>query len=420
MEGTPNFEKKLVVIGGGAAGFFCAVNAARMHPFLQVCIVERSGKLLSKVSISGGGRCNVTHACSSAEEMAHNYPRGEKFMRKTLHAFGPLDTVQWFQERGVPLKTEKDGRMFPVSDSSQSVIDCLMREAERYHVEVKLHFPVRSLKEVSGRWILESADGKQLSADYVCIACGGFPSMEQFNWILALGHSIEIPVPSLFTFNMPGNPITALSGVAVPDAIARIPVTSDEARGPLLITHWGMSGPAILRLSAWAARTLAQRQWDFEFQVNWVPAFHEQSFLSALKAFRVTSSRQLIGQRNPFGLPSRLWIFLLSLAGLKEEQDWGNCSDKQLHALMNACCRCTFHVRGKTTFKEEFVTAGGVVTHEIDTRTMQSKLCPGLFFAGEIINVDGITGGFNFQHAWTSGWMAARHIAALAQRETSG
>lgn len=414
MEGTSFTRKKLVVIGGGAAGFFCAVNAAQQCPSLHVIIVERSIKLLSKVKVSGGGRCNVTHACTSPAEMAKQYPRGERFLRKTLHAFAPDDTVHWFAERGVPLKTEKDGRIFPVSDQSQSIIDCLLHEAARYGVDIRLQFNVQSVHAHNGTWTIENDQHTLLEADYICVACGGYTKPEQFQWIAALGHTIEKPVPSLFTFNMPGHPLTALMGVAVHDVHVKIAGTAHHASGPLLITHWGMSGPVILRLSAWAARELAVLHWHADIVINWLPSFHEQSLRSTLSALRQTCSRQLISQRNQFALPSRLWEYLLQSAGLDPMLQWANLSDKQLHALVTVCCRGTFPVRGKTTFKEEFVTAGGVVTKEIDPATMQSNRCDGLYFAGEIMNVDGVTGGYNFQHAWTSGWLAAKHIAERA------
>jgi predicted Rossmann fold flavoprotein len=411
MEVTSKSNKKLIIIGGGAAGFFCAVNAARQDPALEVLIVEKGTKLLSKVKVSGGGRCNATHACSSPEEMARNYPRGEKFMRRTLHAFGPDATVQWFAERGVALKEEADGRMFPVTDDSQTIIDCLLKEASKYHVDIRMQFVVKSLLRIGEQWLIENERGEKLLADHVCIACGGYAKKEQFHWITALGHTIEEPVPSLFTFNMPGNPIIALMGVSVSDAIVRIPVTGHRAQGPLLITHWGMSGPGILRLSAWAARDLAHLDWKFELLVNWLPAYHDQSLRSALQEMRITSPRQQIGKGNSFDLPARLWTFLVSSAGLDLSLSWGNISDKQIYSLVNILCQGSFKVNGKTTFKEEFVTAGGVVLKEIDPSTMQSKLQPGLYFAGEIMNVDGITGGFNFQHAWASGWLAAKAIA---------
>lgn len=411
MEVTSKSIQKLIVVGGGAAGFFCAVNAARRDPSLEVLIVERGTKLLSKVKVSGGGRCNVTHACSSPEEMARNYPRGEKFMRRTLHAFGPDETVEWFAARGVSLKVETDGRMFPVTDDSQTIIDCLLREAAQYRVDIRMQFAVQSLLRIGEQWVIENERGEKLQADHVCIACGGYAKKEQFNWITALGHSIEEPVPSLFTFNMPGHPITGLMGVSVSDAIVRIPLTGHRAQGPLLITHWGMSGPAILRLSAWAARELANLNWSFELLVKWLPAYHEQSLRSAFQELRITSPRQQIGKVHSFDLPARLWTFLVSSAGLDPSLSWGNISDKQIHALVNIFCQGSFKVNGKTTFKEEFVTAGGVVLKEIDPATMQSKLHQGLYFAGEILNVDGITGGFNFQHAWASGWLAAKAIA---------
>ncbi|NII28292.1 NAD(P)/FAD-dependent oxidoreductase [Pseudoflavitalea sp. X16] len=419
-------KKRLVVIGGGAAGFFCAINAARLDPALEVIILEKSNKILSKVKVSGGGRCNVTHACFSIAEMVCKYPRGANFLKKTFHHFFTTDTIAWFKERGIALKTEADGRMFPVTDSSQTIIDCLMREVNRYGIEVRMKSEVRSLKyeagsQVSesgvgsqelatGRFIIELSDLRPLTSDFVCIACGGYPKAAMFDWLKQLGHSIEVPVPSLFTFNMPGNPITRLMGVSVPDAQVRITGSKLSSSGPLLITHWGMSGPAILRLSAWGARELAAGNYQFTIQVNWLAAYNENSLREYLQELRFELATQKISNRNPFGLPQRLWDYLLEQSGINGDIRWADLPAAAQNKLIKNCCVQEFAVRGKTTFKEEFVTAGGIRLTEIDANTMQSKLLPRLFFAGEILDVDGITGGFNFQHAWTSGFIAATAI----------
>lgn len=398
---------KLVVIGGGAAGFFCAVNAARLNPSLEVIILEKSSKLLSKVKVSGGGRCNVTHACFSIADMVKRYPRGANFLKKAFHRFFTHDTIAWFKERGVELKTEEDGRMFPVTDSSQTIIDCLMREANRYGVEIRMMSEVGSLKSEERQFKIELSDLRHLTSDFVCVACGGYPKSSQFEWLRALGHSISEPVPSLFTFNMPGHPITQLMGVSVPGAQVKIAGAKLEAKGPLLITHWGMSGPVILRLSAWGARELAAGNYRFTAIVNWLPEYNENSLREYIQQLRFDIASQKMGHRNPFNLPQRLWAFLLQQSGIDEEKRWADLPAKEQNKLITHCCAHPFAVQGKTTFKEEFVTAGGIELAGVDANTMQSKLVPGLFFAGEILDVDGITGGFNFQHAWTSGYVAA-------------
>ncbi len=411
-------KKKLIVIGGGAAGFFCAVNAARMNSALEVTLLEKSNKLLSKVKISGGGRCNVTHACFDIAEMIRKYPRGDNFVKKTFYQFFTTDTIQWFDERNVKLKQEKDGRMFPVTDSSQSIIDCLLKEADRYGVKVHLHTEVRSLKHQDAKWELELSDRNQtisgpqlLSADFVCIACGGYPKATMFNWLLELGHTIEEPVPSLFTFNIPGHPITKLMGLSVENAKVKITGTKLEQEGPLLITHWGLSGPAILKLSAWGARQLAKVNWQFSIAINWLPEFNEQQLAMKFQSLRFDIAAQKIVNRNPFGLPQRLWEFLLDHSEVNKERRWADLPAKEQNKLIRNLCACELAIKGKTTFKEEFVTAGGINLSEIDGNTMMSKKQPQLYFAGEIMNVDGITGGFNFQHAWTSGYIAAKSIS---------
>lgn len=410
MNKDPN--KRLLVIGGGAAGFFCAVNAARLNPGLQVTLVEKSNKLLSKVKVSGGGRCNVTHACFEIVDMSKRYPRGGNFVKKSFHQFFTTDTIQWFEARGVKLKTEKDGRMFPVTDSSQSIIDCLLKEADKYGVRIELKREVKKIDPDINQdgFAVHFVDDSLIKADYVCIACGGFPKLSQFSWITALGHTIEEPVPSLFTFNMPGHPITKLMGVSVESARIKITGTKLEEKGPLLITHWGLSGPVVLKLSAWGARELAAVQWNFRIMVNWLPEFNEQQFADQLKTLRFEKASQLMENKNPFGLPQRLWEFLLEHSGVKPGTRWADLPAAIQNRLVKNVCSLDLEIKGKTTFKEEFVTAGGVKLGEIDPGTMMSKKVPGLFFAGEIMDVDGITGGYNFQHAWTSGFLAAKAI----------
>ena len=411
-------KKRLVVIGGGAAGFFCAVNAARLQPSLEVVLLEKTSKLLSKVRVSGGGRCNVTHSCFSIPDMIRHYPRGGNFLKKAFHQFFTTDTIQWYTERGVQLKTEEDGRMFPVTNSSQTIIDCLMREANKHGVDIRMMADVKSLKidesqnSEQKQFTLELADQRQLTADFVCIASGGYTKLSHFGWLQQLGHNVAEPVPSLFTFNMPGNAITQLMGVTVPEAHVKIAGSNLAAKGPLLITHWGMSGPAVLRLSAWGARQLATDNWQFAIIVNWLPEYNEHTLREHLQQLRFELATQKIVNRNPFNLPQRLWQYLIEQSGIQEEKRWADVSAKEQNRLITNCCAQEFKVQGKTTFKEEFVTAGGIQLAEVDANTMQSKVVPHLYFAGEILDVDGITGGFNFQNAWTSGFIAAKAIAA--------
>jgi predicted Rossmann fold flavoprotein len=402
--------KKLVVIGGGAAGMFCAVNAARMNPQLQVTLIEKTGKLLSKVKVSGGGRCNVTHSCFDIVEMSRKYPRGGNFIKKAFHQFFTTDTISWFEERGVQLKTEIDGRMFPVTDSSQTIIDCLLLEAANHRVEIIMNTEVKTVDKENDLFRIMLADSRLLAADYVCIACGGYPKSSMFAWLEATGHSVEAPVPSLFTFNMPGHPIRELMGVSVENARVKVAGTKLDQQGPLLITHWGLSGPAVLKLSAWGARQLAIDNWQFTILVNWLPGHNEQTLSEQFHSLRSGIAAQRVNSKNPFGLPQRLWSFLLAESAINEDKRWADLSSKEQNLLSRNLCVYSCNINGKTTFKEEFVTAGGIRLNEVDHNTMMSKKIPGLFFAGEILDVDGITGGFNFQHAWTSGWIAANSI----------
>lgn len=407
-------QQQLIVVGGGAAGFFCAVNAARLNPALSVTILEKSSKLLSKVKVSGGGRCNVTHACFEIPELVKRYPRGQQFLKKAFHWFGPQHTIDWFAERGVTLKTEADGRMFPVTDSSQTIIDCLLREANKYKVDILLNSDVQTIEQHQNIWQLQLQNGRQLQANYLCIASGGHPKLQQFGWLAATGHTIEPPLPSLFTFNMPGNPITQLMGVSVEHALVKVQGTKLQSEGPLLITHWGMSGPAVLKLSAYGAKELAAKNYDFSILVNWLPGHNEQTIKERLLQLRGQQAAQKISGKNPFGLPNRLWTYLLQQCQVTDEQRWADLTAKQQNQLSQYLTAQVFAVKGKTTFKEEFVTCGGIQLNELDPNTLQSKKVPNLFFAGEVIDVDGITGGFNFQNAWTTGWIAAKAIAGNA------
>ena len=413
-------SKQLIVIGGGAAGFFCAVNAARLDPSLKVTIIEKSNKLLSKVKVSGGGRCNVTHACFDITDMSKRYPRGQHFVKKTFHQFFTTDTINWFEERGVELKREEDGRMFPITDSSQTIIECLLKEANKFNVEILMSREVKNLSMVNRQWSIKLSDSQFLTSDYVCIASGGYPKSSRFDWLKELGHTIEEPVPSLFTFNLPNHPITKLMGVSIEKAKVKIQNSPKESlrtkleeEGPLLITHWGLSGPAVLRLSAWGARELKERNWEFGISVNWLPEYNEENLRKRFQELRTINASQKVINKNSFGLPSRLWEFLAEQAGIKNDWRWADLPSTEQNRFVKNLCNYECEVKGKTTFKEEFVTAGGIKLNEIEANTMMSKKNPNLFFAGEVLDVDGITGGFNFQHAWTSGFVAAKAIVNI-------
>lgn len=405
--------KHLIVIGGGAAGFFCAVNAARMDRSLKVTIIEKGSKLLSKVKVSGGGRCNVTHACFDIAEMSKKYPRGQHFVKKAFHQFFTTDIINWFEERGVKLKTEDDGRMFPVTDSSQTIINCLLQEANKFGVEIIMNREVKKIGTNLSTFNLQLSTGENFSADFVCVASGGYPKSTMFDWLKETGHTIEEPVPSLFTFNLPNHPITKLMGVSVEKAKVKIMKTKLEEEGPLLITHWGLSGPAVLRLSAWGARELKIKNYELRIVINWLPGYNEESLRENFQELRNTNASQRVINKNSFGLPSRLWEFLAEQSGVKHEWRWADLPSSEQNKFIKNLCSYECEVKGKTTFKEEFVTAGGIKLNEVDANTMMSKKVSNLFFAGEVLDVDGITGGFNFQHAWTSGFVAAKAIASL-------
>lgn len=410
---TVNF-KSLVVIGGGAAGFFCAVNAARLSPNLRVTIVEKGGKLLSKVKVSGGGRCNVTHALFDIADMSSRYPRGYNFVKKTFYRFFTTDTIEWFGQRGVAIVKESDGRMFPQTNTSQTIVDCLMQEAALYGVDIQTGAEVKSIQKKEDAFELTMANGKMMEAHFVCVASGGYPKGSMFQWLQSLGHTIAEPVPSLFTFNLPKHPITALMGVSVPKAKVKIEGSKLAEEGPVLITHWGLSGPAILRLSAWGARELQQKEYHFKAHLNWLPQQAEKDLKTLLQTLRAQHPTQKIVNATFAQLPNRLWLYLLEQSGINTEVRWADLPAKMENALIRNLVDYVVEVKGKTTFKEEFVTAGGINLSEIDAQSMMSRKMDNLFFAGEVMDVDGITGGFNFQHAWTSGWIAAKTIAQLA------
>ncbi len=403
-------SKKLVVIGGGAAGFFCAVNAARMNPLLKVFIAEKGGSVLQKVKVSGGGRCNVTHACFDIDEMAKCYPRGERFMKKAFHQFFTTDTIDWFEKRGVSLKTEEDGRMFPHSNSSQTIIDCLMKEMNRYKVELQLYHSVEKIQPIINGFNVSFKNGEIVQADFVVIACGGFQKIIQFDWLNNLSLKIEKPVPSLFTFNFPKHPLNNLMGIAAPNSSIKIVGIKFLSEGPILITHWGLSGPAVLRLSAFAARDLEKLNYKFSVIINWCTEFNEQSFVKQIHEQRKLFPAKKPSNGNFSGVASRLWEFILLQSGVSDSNKWSDLTNATINKLAKNCCAFEMFAEGKTAFKEEFVSAGGISLSEVDANTMMSKKYPGLYFGGEILDVDGITGGYNFQNAWTSGFVAAKSI----------
>jgi predicted Rossmann fold flavoprotein len=407
--------KNLIVIGGGAAGFFCAVNAARLNPHLNVTILEKSNKLLSKVKVSGGGRCNTTHQLFEIPELVKKYPRGEQFLKKAFYQFNTQHTIEWFADRGVELHAEADGRMFPVSNSSETIIACLLKEADQFKVKIEMQTEVKKITKQDTKFQIETNKLGLIEADYICIASGGLPKMEMFNWISQLGHAIQSPVPSLFTFNMPKHPITSLMGLSVGNAVIKISGTKLKEQGALLITHWGLSGPVVLKLSAWGARQLADMGYQFSIQVNWLGETTDALLRLDWSFYREQFSANKIGSKYPFALPARLWHFLLDEAGISADTRWGEIKAANQNKLIQLLTSHIFDINGKTTFKEEFVTSGGVQLSNIHPQTMESKLVPGLYFAGEVMDVDGITGGFNFQHAWTSGFNAATAIAQSAQ-----
>ena len=403
---------KIIVIGGGAAGFFGAITCKAFDPESEVYILEKTNKLLSKVKVSGGGRCNVTHACFDNNVLLKNYPRGHKELRKTFQQFSTKDTIAWFQSRGVKLKTEADGRMFPVSDSSESIIECLVSEATMLGVKIWQQQSVKAINpEATGFSIYTDSD-KPIFADKVLIATGGSPQLSGYHWLGKTQHTIVSPFPSLFTFNSPDNEYKDLMGVAIPNAFIRIAGTSFVQSGPLLITHWGFSGPAILKLSAWAARDLAAKNYQFKVLVNWIgEEYSETSLRAYLDVFKNENGKKIIPSNQLFGLAQRLWKKLCAHADISEELRWSEIPKKQFNKLIDNLLNSTFEIKGKTTFKEEFVTAGGIDLNEINLETLESKLHKGLYFAGEIIDVDGITGGFNFQNAWTTGYLAGKNMA---------
>lgn len=396
---------KIAVIGGGAAGFFSAIHAS--EPGVEVTLFEKTPKLLSKVKVSGGGRCNVTHRPMEISKLIKNYPRGEKFLKKVFRHFSIEDTFTWFESRGVRLKIEEDGRVFPVTDSSQTVIDALLRAAEKAHVNIRLSTGIKEINPADGYYELISEKGV-FRANKVIICSGGNPKTENYSFLKSLNHKLKDPIPSLFTFNTPGEPIRALMGLSVGDAVVKIEGTKLSYRGPVLITHWGISGPAVLKLSAFGAEWLFDHQYRGRAIINWCGELNEGDYLNQLTQYAQAHPNRKIWGHPLFSIPSRLWEYLAQKAGIEESKLYGNLSKKEVNRLVQNLFCCILVVNGKTTFKEEFVTAGGIPLNEVNPESMESKFHPNVFFAGEVLDVDGITGGFNFQAAWSTGFLAGK------------
>lgn len=420
-------KRQIAVVGGGAAGFFAAITAAETSPGCAVTIYEATSHLLAKVKVSGGGRCNVTHACFEPRELVKRYPRGGRELLGAFSRWQPRDTVEWFQARGVALKTEEDGRMFPVTDNSQTIVDCLLAAAREAGVAVRLNCGVKTVERgVSGAHAEPNASGDRVSpfklhlttgetvvADRLLLAAGGNRSNAGFAIAAGFGHTIETPVPSLFTFNIKDPRLDGLAGVTVEEAATEIVGHKAlKERGPVLVTHWGLSGPGILKLSAWGARTLHDAGYRFTLRVNWAPRFNPETARAALEQARAANAKKQLTTWCPLGLPLRLWERLVAAAGFVPDAIWAGAGNAALRALAAQVCEAEFAVDGKSTFKDEFVTCGGVRLSEVDFKTLESRFVPGLHFAGEFLDVDGLTGGFNFQNAWTTGRLAGLAMAA--------
>ena len=399
-----NFD--ILIVGGGAAGFFTAINIVEKNPSLKVAILERGSEVLNKVRISGGGRCNVTHACFEPNELVKFYPRGEKELRGPFHQFCSGDTVEWFEKHGVELKIEADGRMFPVSNSSQTIIDCFQESTKKLGIAVLTNQSVQSVFKKDALWKVETQTETYLSEKLI-LATGSNPKV--WEMLQNFGHAVVSPVPSLFTFNIKDPRIATLPGVSAQVSV-KVRETKLESSGPLLITHWGISGPAILKLSAWGARILHDKNYQFSIAINWLNDIEADAAEKILKELKLEHAKKAVSKKSPFELTNRLWESLVMNSGIDSETKWADLSKIQLQNLSNQLTNSVFQVNGKSTFKEEFVTAGGIDLKEINFKTMESKLHENMYFAGEIVNIDAVTGGYNFQNAWTSGFIVANSI----------
>lgn len=399
--------KNILIIGGGAAGFFGAINLAKSCPDYRITILEKSNTVLGKVKISGGGRCNVTHSCFEPKELVKFYPRGKQELLGAFYNFQPLNTIKWFEERGVELKTEEDGRMFPVSNSSQTIIDCFTAEVEKYGVKVRLKSGVNSIERIGSKWFVDIND-ERLEADDIIMAAGS--SSKIWKLLKSLGHRIVEPVPSLFTFNVADEKIHDLAGLSIANVKVKIKKKKSFTSGPLLFTHWGLSAPAILKLSSAEAPLLNELDYKFGILVDFIPEVNEEELSERLMDVQRSSTKNIYNH-NTFDFPRRFWNYLLSEAKVPEDRIWPELRKAEKSSLISSLKRMEYQVNGKSTFKEEFVTAGGVSLKEVNFKTMESKKASGLYFAGEVINIDGYTGGFNFQAAWTTSYLAASAIS---------
>ena len=399
-----NFD--IIIVGGGAAGFFTAINTVEKNPKLKVAILERGKDVLSKVRVSGGGRCNVTHACFEPNELVKFYPRGEKELRGPFHQFCSGDTIEWFSNHGVALKIEDDGRMFPVSNSSQTIIDCFLQVTQKLGIAVLTGQSVQSIFKKDNFWKVETQSETYI-AEKLILATGSNPKI--WEMLQTFGHAIVSPVPSLFTFNIKDARIAELPGVAA-NVMVKVKDSKLTATGPLLITHWGMSGPAILKLSAWGARILHDKNYQFTISVNWLNDVATEDVEKNLKELKQEHAKKAVSKKSPFVFPNRLWESLVLASSIESETKWADISKIQLQNLAHQLTNSSFQVNGKSTFREEFVTAGGIDLKEINFKTMESKVQENLYFAGEIVNIDAFTGGFNFQNAWTSGFIVANAV----------
>jgi predicted Rossmann fold flavoprotein len=403
-------SRQIIVVGGGAAGFFAAIAAAEQGAV--VTLLEKSARFLDKVRISGGGRCNVTHACFEPREFATRYPRGGKALLSPFTKFSARDTVEWFESRGVKLKAEADGRMFPVTDSSQTIVDCLMNAAQRAGIDLRLSSSVESVVRTTGeKFELSLVSGEKMACDKLLLATGGCRAVVAGHLAVSLGHTLEPPVPSLFTFQIESPWLRLLAGVATELVEVAVPLAKLRERGPLLVTHWGLSGPAILKMSAWGARSLHDLNYRFPLLVNWLPEFSAEKIAGEFQRRREMTGAKLVVNVPLAPLTARLWEQLVSAAGIARDTRWAALNKAQSLALVQQLTRSEFLVTGKSLNKDEFVTCGGVRLGEVNFKTMESKVCAGLYFAGELLDVDGITGGFNFQAAWTTGWIAGHAMA---------
>ena len=400
-------SKHIIIIGGGASGFFAAINSAINFPEAKITILEKSTKLLSKVKVSGGGRCNVTHACFENQELIKNYPRGQKELQQVFSQFTTSDTVSWFAQRGIKLKTEQDGRMFPESNSSESIINCFLEEAKKHNIDIHLSEEVIGLKSIENK-ISVSTTKNTFIADAVICGIGGHHQLNNYAFLKKIGHTIDELIPSLFTLNLPQSNIKELMGLSVKNGTVKVNGTKHQYTGPVLITHWGLSGPAVLKLSAFAAQEFFKLNYHAGISVNWTNNLNEE-YIKEILSVNI-NSKVLVVNSSMFDIPKRLWEFLVLKSDIQPSKSWNELSKKQINKLAQTLSNDSYNMQGKTTFKEEFVTSGGINLKEINFKTMESKLLPHLFICGEVLNIDGITGGFNFQNAWSTAWIAAKNV----------